>query len=104
LVLLLSRLGGLLVAITGILAFLDAWSAGIRKDASKKSFLNISPMAWGIVIMWLFVISYPIYVFTRNRLKTKNGTTGYWVATNVLGVIMLAMFAIQVAAYLGQQP
>ena len=41
LVLLLFRFGGLVVAITGVLAFLDAWSAGIRKDASKKSFLNI---------------------------------------------------------------
>jgi hypothetical protein len=65
---------GLVVGLAfGGLTFADAWLAGIRKDKSQKSFLNISPMAWGIVVPLLFIVGFPAYAINRNKLKTLPG-------------------------------
>ena len=57
----------------GGLTFADAWTAGIYKDADSKSFLNISPMGWGIVVPMLLIAGLPAYAYGRNKLKTKEG-------------------------------
>ena len=74
--------------------FADAWVSGIYKDPSKESFLNISPMGWGIVVSALFVIGYPAYLFSRNRLKTKQGGDAYFVATVALGVVLIILLGL----------
>ncbi len=89
--------GGIVWAIVGLIlasvTFADAWVSGIYKDPSKKSFLNISPMAWGIVMALLFVVAYPTYLINRNRLRTRQGGNAYFIATIILGaaVIVLAV-------------
>src|ERR1700733_2046263 len=54
----------------GGLTFADAWQSGIYKRPDRKAFLNISPMAWGIVMALLFIVAYPAYVLNRNKLRT----------------------------------
>ena len=90
----LNVLSGLIVYLTGLFAFLDAWHAGIRKDPTKRSFLNLSPMAWGILMVLFLIPVYPIYFFSRNRLKTSEGNRAYWITTNVLGSTVIAFLAI----------
>jgi hypothetical protein len=46
--------GSVLVVAVGALVFADAWTAGIRKDPGRSSFLNLSPMAWAICVEGLF--------------------------------------------------
>ena len=72
----------------GGLTFADAWVSGIYKRRDRKSFLNISPMSWGILMIALFLVSFPIYVFTRNGLRTRRGTNGFFIATIVLGSVV----------------
>ena len=67
---------GLVIGLAfGGLTFADAWLAGIRKDKNQKSFLNISPMAWGIVVPLLFIVGFPAYSINRNKLKTLPGNS-----------------------------
>ena len=77
----------------GLAAFADAWTSGIYKDPSKRSFVNISPMGWGIAITMLFVVGYPVYLLNRNKLRTRQSGNGYFIATVVLGVILIAQIA-----------
>jgi len=67
------------------LMFTDAWVSGIYKDRSRKSFINISPMSWGIGMSAIFFITYPVYVLKRNKLRTRNGGNGFFIATIILG-------------------
>ncbi len=57
---LLGIFGSIFVVITGIFTFIDAWKAGIYKKKKIKSFLNNSPMSWGIGIEFLLIVVYPI--------------------------------------------
>jgi len=75
--------------ILGGLTFTDAWISGIYKDPDKKSFLNISPMAWGIVMVALSILAYPVYVLNRNKLRTITGTNGFFYAVVVIGGLAL---------------
>ena len=75
----------------GLVTFADAWTSGIYKDPSKKTFVNISPMGWGIVITMLFVVGYPVYLLNRNKLRTREAGNGYFIATIVLGVVVIAL-------------
>ena len=74
-----------LALVLGGLTFADAWVSGIYKDPDKKSFLNISPMAWGIAMIGLHILAYPFYVLKRNSLRTIEGTNAIYVAVIVLG-------------------
>ena len=93
--------------VLGGLTFADAWVSGIYKDPDKKSFLNISPMAWGIAMIGLHIVAYPVYVLKRNSLRTIEGTNAIYVAVIVLGcfsflgaIAFLAMLFIDPAALL----
>jgi hypothetical protein len=78
----------------GGLTFADAWKSGIFKRPDRKAFLNISPMAWGIVMALLFVVAYPAYVLNRNKLRTIRGTNAYFWALTIVGAVMLALLII----------
>ena len=43
----LSPILGILLALTGIFTFLDAWNSGIYKEPEKRALTNVSPMGWG---------------------------------------------------------
>jgi hypothetical protein len=88
---------GLVLCLTlGGLAFADAWKSGIYKHPDRRSFLNISPMAWGIAIALLFVIAYPAYLLNRSKLRTVRGSNGYFWALNVVGVIVIALIIYEI--------
>jgi uncharacterized membrane protein YiaA len=54
-------------------------------------------MGWGLVITMLFVVGYPVYLLNRNKLRTRHAGNGYFIATIVLGVVLivLTVFDIQ---------
>lgn len=74
----------------GLVTFADAWTSGIYKDPARKSFVNILPMGWGIVITMLFIVGYPVYLLNRNKLRTRQAGNGYFIATIALGVVLIA--------------
>jgi hypothetical protein len=67
----------------------DAWISGIYKVRGKRSFLNISPMGWGIAMPVLFFVTYPAYLGNRNKLRTIQGTNSFYWATIILGQIAI---------------
>ncbi len=86
---------GVLLALTGIFTFLDAWNSGIYKKPGKRALTNNSPMVWGLMVMLLWIISYPIYLFNRNKLKTKDGPRAYWILIHVFSAPILILVALQ---------
>ena len=76
----------------GCLTFADAWVSGIFKDRSRKSFLNVSPMSWGIGMVLLAIVIFPVYMIMRNKLRTRNVGNGFFVALAVLGGIIMIFF------------
>lgn len=88
-------LGGILTVLTGVLTFCDAWVSGIYKKKDVKSVLNISPMGWGIVMEGLILITYPVYLLNRNRLKTKDQNNVFWILTIIFGGLTLALAVLQ---------
>jgi hypothetical protein len=85
--------GGPIVAMLclalGGVTFADAWKSGIYKHPDKQAFLNMSPMAWGILMSLFFILAYPIYVLNRNKLRTRQGTNAFFWAIIVLGAVVL---------------
>ena len=80
----------------GCLTFADAWVSGIYKDRSRKSFLNVSPMSWGIGMSLLAIVTFPVYMIMRNKLRTSNGGNGFFIAIAVLGGISIIFFLVGV--------
>ena len=80
----------------GCLTFADAWVSGIYKDRSRKSFLNVSPMSWGIGMSLLAIVTFPVYMIMRNKLRTRNGGNGFFIAIAVLGGISIIFFLVGV--------
>lgn len=93
-VLLVLELGGLALILAGIFTFLDAWHAGIYKQADSQSFVNLSPMGWSIAVMGILMVAYPVYAANRGKLKTKDGSPVFWLLANLLGVISLALVVV----------
>ena len=91
-----SLIGGVIVSLAGIFTFLDAWHSGIYKTPGRRAITNMSPMGWGITMMWLFIITYPIYLLRRNRLKTKDGSNVFWYLLHVVAAILILLIALQV--------
>lgn len=91
---------GLALALGGV-TFADAWVSGIYKDPTRTSFLNISPMAWGIVMALLFVVAYPAYLSSRNRLRTRRAGNGFFIATIAIGAVVIVLFVINILAVRG---
>jgi len=69
----------------GCLTFADAWVSGLYKDKYKRSFINISPMSWGIGMAMFAIVTFPVYMIMRNKLRTRNGGNGFFIALAVLG-------------------
>lgn len=86
----------LLGVITGIFTFIDAWKAGIYKNKKSKSFINISPMGWGIVMQGLLIVAYPLYLATRNNLKTQEGEKVWYILTIIFGSLTFVVLAFKI--------
>lgn len=84
------------ILVAGIFTFIDAWTAGIYKDKNKKSFLNLSPAAWAIAMEGLLIVTLPLYIINRNKLKTKDGNIAWFVLTIIAGCVPLIAFLINV--------
>ncbi len=83
--------------ITGIFTFIDAWKAGIYKKKDSKSFINISPMGWGIVMQGIFIVAFPLYLANRNKLKAKEGQNVWYILTIIFGGLTLSLAALKIA-------
>ena len=88
--------GSALCLALGGVTFADAWKSGIYRIRGKKAFLNISPMAWGIAMALLFMVTYPAYLLNRNRLRTIQGPNAFYWATVVLGATVIALLLVNV--------
>ena len=88
--------------ITGIFTFVDAWKAGIYKKKESKSFVNISPMGWGIVMQGLFIVGYPLYLACRNNLKTREGEKAWFILTIVFGSLTFLYAAFKGLEIIGK--
>jgi len=97
---LISLLGGWLVVPAGVLVFADAWQAGLFKKLDSESFFNISPMSWGIAVEWLFIVSFPLYLIFRNKLRTKKGSTVLFVLAAAYGAIPLLLIVLRILFYM----
>jgi len=97
-----TLIGGLFIVPVGIFVFADAWVAGIYKKKESQSFLNISPMAWGIVVQGLFIVGFPLYLVFRNRLKTKSGSLILFILTILSGVAAIALLVLAVLIHLAR--
>ena len=99
---------GLEVALIGYtlggVTFADAWQSGIYKHPDKKSFLNISPMAWGVVMVGLLIAAYPTYLMSRNKLRTHDAGSGFFAGTIVLGGALLLLFIFKLLLAPGLAP
>jgi len=82
--------------ITGIFTFIDAWKAGIYKNKKSKSFINISPMGWGIVMQGLLIVAYPLYLATRSSLKTQEGEKVWYILTIIFGSLTFVVLAFKI--------
>jgi len=82
--------------ITGIFTFIDAWKAGIYKNKNSKSFVNISPMGWGIVMQGVFIVAYPLYLASRNKLKTNDGEKAWYILTIIFGSLTFVVLAFKI--------
>ena len=95
--------GGLVAALFGLVlggvTLADAWKSGIYKRPGEKRFLNLSPMAWGIAMALLFIVTYPVYLLQRNKLRTIQGTNAFYWATVVVGAIVIVLLLLSAAAY-----
>lgn len=89
--------GGLVGVVLGLLiggvTFADAWTAGIRKQSGKKSFLKLSPMSWGIGVSLLLLVGFPAYALNRNKLKTRPGSRTLFVSVLVIGSLAFVAWA-----------
>jgi hypothetical protein len=85
----------LLGVLTGIFTFIDAWKAGIYKNKNAKSFINISPMGWGIVMQGIFIFAYPLYLASRNSLKTQEGEKAWYILTIIFGGLTFAFLVFK---------
>ncbi|SVB63311.1 uncharacterized protein METZ01_LOCUS216165 [marine metagenome] len=80
----------------GCLTFADAWVSGIYKDGSGWTLVNISPMSWGIGMTLFAIVFFPVYMIMRNKLRTRNGGNGFFIAIAVLGGISIIFFLVGV--------
>lgn len=94
-------IGAMFAFALGGVTFADAWVSGIYKRPDKKSFLNISPMAWGIVMALLFIVAYPAYLVNRNKLRTIKGPNGFYWTTVVFGAVMILLLVLSIASGAG---
>src|SRR5262245_884232 len=92
--------GAAAALLLGGLAFADAWRSGIYKDPNQKSVINLSPMGWGIAMPFLFIAIYPLYLFHRNKLRTRNNGNGFFIAIIIIGAVMLAAAIATFAGWL----
>jgi hypothetical protein len=88
--------GAIACLVLGGVTFADAWRSGIYKRPGEKGFLNISPMAWGIAMPLLFIVTYPVYLLNRNKLRTIQATNAYYRATVVLGAIVIFLLVVDI--------
>jgi hypothetical protein len=89
-----GQFGVALCLTLGGLTFADAWQSGIYKRPDRTAFLNVSPMAWGIVMAFLFIVAYPAYVLNRNKLRTIRRTNAYFWALTIVGAVVVALLVI----------
>ena len=96
----LFRFVGIPIVLAGVFTFVDAWTAGIYKREDKKTFLNISPMGWGIAMEYLLILAYPLYLINRNKLKTRKGNIVFFVLTIIIGPLTVIVNTVQLVTLL----
>ena len=88
------RFSGLPVII-GIFTFCDAWKSGIYRRKDKKSLVNLSPAAWGIVVQAVFLLFFPIYMVNRDSLRTRKYNNVYLILAIIVAALYFLPYFIQ---------
>lgn len=91
-----SFVGGPLIILPGIFVFVDAWKSGIYKDKERTAFINLSPAAWGVAMEGLLIITYPLYLLNRKKLKRKEAGQLYYVLTILSGGILILLLIMKI--------
>jgi hypothetical protein len=82
-------LGAALFLTLGALTFADAWKSGIYKRPNSSSFVNISPMGWGVTMALFSIAAYPAYLISRNKLRTIHAGNGFFIAVIIWGALLI---------------
>jgi len=86
----------LLLIASGGSVFADAWAAGIGRGTNRRGLRRISPLLWGIFAGLSPVVVLPIYLFLRNRLRSRTG--------NKAGLVVIIGVVVAVVLFLPFMP
>ena len=53
-------------------------------------------MGWGIVMQGIFIVAYPLYLTTRNSLKTQEGEKAWYILTIIFGSLTFVAAAFKI--------
>lgn len=87
----------LIVASSAVFVYYDATSNNIGKVRKIKKFNNNSAGMWALGTLVLWIVIFPYYLFSRDRLKRR--AKKYPVNTNLVLLKMLPLLAIVFFAY-----
>ena len=59
-------------------------------------------MGWGIVMQGLFIVGYPLYLASRNNLKTREGERAWFILTIVFGSLTFLYAAFKGLEIIGK--
>lgn len=76
--------------------FVDAWRAGVRRVEGSRSFLNMSPMSWGIIASLFFPLTCPVYLVNRRKLRTRDSSRVFFVIAAGLWATAVAVWLVYV--------
>lgn len=64
----------LIIALSTMFVYYDTTNNNIGKIEGEKSFYNLSPIMWSVVVCFLWIIAFPLYLYKRSELieKAKN--------------------------------
>jgi hypothetical protein len=76
--------------------FVDAWRAGVRRLEGSKSFLNMSPMSWGIIASLFFPLTCPVYLISSRKLRTRDSSRVFFVIAAGLWATAVVVWLVYV--------
>jgi hypothetical protein len=53
-------------------------------------------MGWGVVMQGILIVGYPLYLASRNSLKTQEGEKIWYILTIIFGSLTFVVLAIKI--------
>ena len=70
---------------TGVLAAMEAQKIGMKYDRKKGTY---SPTQWFFILLFLWIVGYPVYLFKRKHYGLKN--FAFWGVVIAIGLCLSA--------------